>query len=78
MALVISRCFSMFRFVCIDALLTAARSVGSGETILKGQTFEQYLGPLWDVLKAKYTEWLDVTYSMPLSRIYCLLPNRSV
>ena len=79
-ALVPSRYFSMSEFICGSALLTATatHSAGSGETILRGKTFQEYLGPLWDVLKNKYSEWLDATYSMSLSRIPCLLPDRSI
>lgn len=44
-------------------------SVSSGETILTGQTFEQFLGPIWDVLKKKYWEWFHLSYSKSTLRV---------
>lgn len=52
-------------------------SVGSGEANLTGQTFQQFLGPWWDVLKAKYGEWLCLSYSKSPSRI-CVLVHRLI
>ena len=44
-------------------------SCGSGETLLRGERFEQHLGPLWHVLKDKYSEWLNATYSTLFLRV---------
>ena len=38
-------------------------SAGSGESTLTGQTFQQFMGLLWDALIDKYGEWLTMTYS---------------
>ena len=40
-----------------------------------GKTFQQYLGLYWDILKDKYLDWLNSTYSKSLLRIfvYCLI-----
>ena len=50
-------------------MLTFTLSVGTGETTLNGQTFQDFLGPMWDVLKGKYTEWLNISYSKSSSGI---------
>ena len=42
--------------------------VGTGETIMTGQTFQQYMGLLWNVVKDKYWQWLNATYSKSLSK----------
>ena len=41
----------------------SSHSVGSGESLLTGQSFQEYMGPLWDVMKEKYWQWLNTTYS---------------
>ena len=62
-------------------MLTFTLSVGTGETTLNGQTFQDFLGLMWDVLKGKYAEWLNILYSKSSSGMQvatdCLTPRRS-
>lgn len=54
-------------------------SVGSGEATLTGQTFQQFLGSMWNSLKDKYFEWLTLSYSkFPLRMRPCLLSDHAI
>ena len=54
--------------VCLFGIYTACHvltspSVGSGRSAMTSQSFQEFLGPLWSVVKDKYGEWLNTTYS---------------
>lgn len=49
--------------ICIACHFLTSPSVGAGRSIMAGQTFQQFMGPLWGVLKDKFAEWLNATYS---------------
>lgn len=72
----------IFQYVCRLSMyvfhILIPSSVGSGETTLEGQTFQEFMGLLWSTLKDKYGEWLNLTYSEFPPRVDCqsrLLPN---
>lgn len=50
-------------------LMLNSFSVGSGETVITGKTFDQFLGLLWDTVKNKYWEWLNQCYSKSPSKL---------
>ena len=47
----------------ISYTLSFISSVMTGHTIRGAQTFEDFCGPLFHVLKDKYCEWLNLSFS---------------
>ena len=45
-------------------MLTFTLSVGTGETTLNDQTFQDFLGPMWGVLKGKYCQEIGLVAFM--------------